>query len=434
VDVLSYSNITTQGAGAIGIRAWASTTGFDDAVTESLENFSSTGFTFEVTSVWQLDGGQATVGDRIRGFVIDESGNPVKDPDGNFVAAGWFSLNPDGSYTFEQDGDFEDLGTDLIDPDGVPDSGDEYIESESRRVAMGYTVNGTNTNPDSGESRQVDGLLIATVFRDEPSESGELVESVAAQFSTYGASNRPTFDPDNPDRILLAFPDLDAYVQDLLDRAEAGGAGSSVAVDHEGAIHTQGAGAHGIWAESQGARGPNGRDGSIWRSARPGGAGNDGGRATVTSNGGVYTSGEQSNGVVVVSKGGDGGDGGDGGTWRWGQRGGTGGDGGRVQVFGSGVVDTEGAESSGIVALSIGGNGGRGGTGKFVTPGGAGGYGGRGGEVVVSGSWDITTLGDKAHGIWARSLGGTAGSGGSGGWLAGAPEAVGRRRMAAGSR
>jgi hypothetical protein len=119
--------------------------------------------------------------------------------------------------------------------------------------------------------------------------------------------------------------------------------------------------------------------------------------------------------------GGDGGHGGNGGFWRYGARGGTGGTGGEVTGGGTATIYTSGDYSSGILALSEGGNGGDGGSGKTFTGGGNGGYGGQGGAVDVNGSFDITTEGVESHGIWAKSVGGDAGTGGSGGWIAGAP-------------
>src|SRR5690606_26781350 len=70
-------------------------------------------------------------------------------------------------------------------------------------------------------------------------------------------------------------------------------------------------------------------------------------------------------------------------------------------------------------AVSVGGNGCPGGSGSGAMPGGGGGFGGKGGEVSVVGSWNVTTSGDYANGIWARSVGGDAGqeAAASGGWL-----------------
>ena len=89
---------------------------------------------------------------------------------------------------------------------------------------------------------------------------------------------------------------------------------------------------------------------------------------------------------------------------------------------GSGTITTTGDYASGILAVSAGGDGGAGGgSWKTVTGGGNGGNGGQGGSVTVDGDWNITTTGNYAYGIWAKSVGGNAGTGGSGGWIAGHP-------------
>ena len=87
-----------------------------------------------------------------------------------------------------------------------------------------------------------------------------------------------------------------------------------------------------------------------------------------------------------------------------------------MNVSGTGTIFTSGSQSSGILALSQGGNGGGGGAGSTFDSADDGGNGGMGGSVNVTGTWNITTTGDQAHGIWAKSVGGVAGGGGNGGW------------------
>ena len=393
VEILSHSSITTDGDRAHGLYAYSSATGYGTAVTGPLESFDAEKFSFVVTEVRLADGSVGVLEDEIAGVVIDTDGNPVLDADGNVVTAGTFIVRADGSYEFIRGDDFDALGPD-----------------DSMQVAIDYRVQGTNNSTDRTEEQS--GRLVATVRRNE---DGELEELREAYFDRYGPSARPA--AEQPD----VFPDLAGYVENLLATARAGAAGGELAVTNAGRIETRGSAAYGILAETRGGNGGKGRDGSISHSADPGKPGRDGGPITVTAGGEIVTHEAESIAVVATSRGGDGGHGGDGGTWRYGQRGGQGGDGGTIRVDGAGTIRTEGEFASGILALSIGGDGGTGGSGDFVTGGGRGGYGGMGGAVTVEGSWNITTLGDKAHGIWAKSMGGNAGSGGSGGWAAGSP-------------
>ncbi|MEI9895009.1 MAG: hypothetical protein WDN28_14245 [Chthoniobacter sp.] len=129
----------------------------------------------------------------------------------------------------------------------------------------------------------------------------------------------------------------------------------------------------------------------------------------VEANGTITVSQANTVGVLAYSTGGDGGTGGDSGFARNSKDGGAGGTGGAVSVTGNGIINTSGLQSTGILALSSGGNGGSGGDGGTTNGASNGGAGGEGGTVDVNGSWTITTVGDQAHGIWAKSLGGYAG-------------------------
>lgn len=117
-----------------------------------------------------------------------------------------------------------------------------------------------------------------------------------------------------------------------------------------------------------------------------------------------------------------------------GGRGGNGGNGSLVEVqTGSGSLMTVGMQADAVLAQSIGGGGGNGGSvlnlgaavgssaySLGVNLGGSGGRGGSGGTVTVNtsstGAWattHITTLGDRAAGIKAQSIGGGGGNGGT---------------------
>lgn len=101
--------------------------------------------------------------------------------------------------------------------------------------------------------------------------------------------------------------------------------------------------------------------------------------------------------------------------------GGSGGAGGDITVTNSGRIITEGANSWGMIAQSIGGGGGLAGAGLSsgnnhfnlnLTVGGTGGLGGNGGTVNASNLQSIETGGPGSHGLFAQSVGGGGGTGG----------------------
>lgn len=163
-----------------------------------------------------------------------------------------------------------------------------------------------------------------------------------------------------------------------------------------------------------------------------GGSGGDGGvgeAVNVKNNGHILTAGDSlSPGIEAQSIGGGGGNGGgafsDGTntlnlTVSVGGSGGNGGNGGEVSIDNSGVIETFGVASPGILAQSIGGGGGIGGgatsteksislSGNFNI-GGSGGTSSQGGDVTIKNSGSITTHGNEGYGIFAQSIGGGGG-------------------------
>ncbi|MFG1395102.1 hypothetical protein [Xanthobacter agilis] len=108
---------------------------------------------------------------------------------------------------------------------------------------------------------------------------------------------------------------------------------------------------------------------------------------------------------------------------KFGGKGSSGGNGGDVEVKNSGAIVTSGLGAFGIFAQSVGGGGGMGSSGKGdalisanVQFGGSGGVAGQGGGVKVKLGNDssISTSGDGAHAIFAQSVGGGGGYGGTG--------------------
>ena len=215
----------------------------------------------------------------------------------------------------------------------------------------------------------------------------------------------------------------------------SGGAGGAVTVTSRGSLSTPGNGEqqHGIYAISQGGDALNqqnssdkyqssgGYGGGAGGFGGDGGSGGNGGAATVANYGAISGQGNSSIGIYAVSKGGKGGDGGRGdGLDGEGGGGGGGGAGGDVSVTNQGGIATSGSDSNGIMAASLGGAGGNGGEANGISgKGGAAKQSGKGGAVTVGNSGALQTAGDYSRGIFAQSVGGFAGSGGSVGFAFG---------------
>ena len=209
------------------------------------------------------------------------------------------------------------------------------------------------------------------------------------------------------------------------------GNGGDVTVDNSGAITTVGDHSSSILAQSVGGGGGLAGSGGTGVSffLATGGAGGSGGNVTVHNSAALKTSGMSSSGILAQSIGGGGGVGG--GAYAAGFAVGLsiggdsalGGDGGQVNVYsGATSITTAGDLSHGIHAMSLGGGGGSGGIANTFTAGayfslgiaagGRGGGGGDGGLVNLTSDSQITTQGERAHGLYAESIGGGGGSGG----------------------
>ena len=204
-----------------------------------------------------------------------------------------------------------------------------------------------------------------------------------------------------------------------------GGQGGTVTVDGDWNIATTGDYAHGIWAKSVGGNAGTGGSGG-WIAGHPGNGGQatDGGTVIARSGGTIETSGDNSYGIYAESVGGFGGQGGGeaGIFYSAGGSGESAGSGGDVYVTqdAGGQIITQGTNSHGIFAESIGGGGGSGGgAGAIVGFGGTGGAGGNGGNVTVTNYGEIQTFGEYSKGIYAQSIGGSGGDGAGAGGLVG---------------
>jgi hypothetical protein len=231
----------------------------------------------------------------------------------------------------------------------------------------------------------------------------------------------------------------------------AGGAGNggTVSVTNSSLIITNGQDSYGISANSIGGGGGVGgssSSGTIGKYAiggSLGGAGGGGGNGAQVdvfnlASAGIWTQQERSIGIFAQSVGGGGGAGGAGASkgrsdgaevsvnLSLGGSGNVGGNAGKVNVENSGWIQTDKANSHGILAQSIGGSGGVGGASATsandskvavtLSLGGAGGDGGTSDKVTVKNfaGGDILTKGDNSHGIFAQSVGGGGGAGGAG--------------------
>lgn len=223
---------------------------------------------------------------------------------------------------------------------------------------------------------------------------------------------------------------------------DGGDAGEMVSVDtsSDTTIHTSGNRSQGIAAQSIGGGGGSGGTalsgsggGGLSVSLSIGGSGGKGGAGktvAIDNAATITTGGDFSAGIFTQSIGGGGGDGGFAGSLAAGgvsasvSLGGSGSDGGiggAIDVDNIGIITTGGNGAAGIFAQSIGGGGGNGGSAfagsigvasASVTVGGTGGAGNDGGLVDILNAGLVTTLGHNSAGIFAQSIGGGGGNGG----------------------
>ena len=214
----------------------------------------------------------------------------------------------------------------------------------------------------------------------------------------------------------------------------SGGDTGNLAIDvkNDGTIVTAGKDAVGILAHAVGGGAGNAElsQGIMNIGGGAGGNGGLGGNISVSSDGSIFTTGDQSPGVQVQSIGGGGGHGGDADTTgiivgiAIGGHGGAGGNGGNAVMDLGGAISTAGAGSTGILLQSVGGGGGAGGSssamtvgvglGVAVSHGGSAGGGGSGGtsHLTLERASRITTQGAASDGAVVQSIGGGGGYGG----------------------
>jgi uncharacterized protein YhjY with autotransporter beta-barrel domain len=332
---------------------------------------------------------------------------------------GIFTIRRDGRYVYDDNGDFDDL---VLGP------------GEELRTSVGFLLDAGGAEFGNGEIAiiyfldETTGLIDSRIEVDYPDNAVGGFDVETSVLPDVGDTtgfidwrvqvDYPDWDIGGASAATTVLPDMRGFVDALLADAGVAGTSAAVSVVNEGTVTTSGDGAHGILAYTISGTGRAGKDSCTFCSApSAGGPGADGGMVSVENNGAIATEGDGAAGIVALSRGGTGGEGGYGGPWYYGRTGGAGGQGGTPVVTGTGSITTDGFQASGIVATSEGGIGGNGGDASGGMGGGRGGRGGHAGNVLIDSDMTITTHGDDSHGIWARSIGGGGGTGGSAGWL-----------------
>ena len=326
-------------------------------------------------------------------------------------------------------------------------------------TATSYSLNIGGSGGTGGTSGTVEVDSTAEIATQGDRSVGILAQSVGGAGGTGGAVNSGT------DVLAIAKATVKGSETGTTVSVNIGGSGGTgmtsgdVSVTSENIITTVGNSSHGIQAQSIG--GGGGKGGLVenkivnvksaiattatFSLGGSGGSGAVSGAVTVTNLGDIGTQGDRSAGIFAQAIGGGGGDAqyvrntiagaaadnSSRSALLIGGSGGTGAQGGAVTVTNgaSARIVTDGTESHGIFAQSIGGGGGNGSDVLSISKGdaasgakmsqsiqlglgGSGGTGGAGGTVDVSNEGLIVTRGDRAHGILAQSVGGGGGNGG----------------------
>ncbi|HEY9214971.1 MAG TPA: autotransporter domain-containing protein, partial [Ancylobacter sp.] len=289
------------------------------------------------------------------------------------------------------------------------------IEAESPSIKIGVAIGGKGNGGGGGSSvGVVNGdpvhdcgvLCTGTIITEGDNAAGILAQSIGGGGGNGGAGNGGVSSPNLGGTTGTA---IDVSFG-LGGSGGVGGAGGTVLVNNTAGslIQTVGSGSQGILAQSIGGGGGNAGGGvaagsgdTVNMNVSVGGSGGSGTFAqTVT----VLNSGTIATGQLVEQNGG---------------------------------AYTTGGDAVGILAQSIGGGGGAGGSSDAaatistifqiedllnqpsnsytasVAIGGTGGTGGDGGPVQLTNTGSVTTLGVRAHGILAQSIGGGGGTGGA---------------------
>ncbi|WP_281032980.1 autotransporter outer membrane beta-barrel domain-containing protein [Mesorhizobium sp. M6A.T.Ce.TU.016.01.1.1] len=301
--------------------------------------------------------------------------------------------------------------------------------SDGGTVDVKFSMGGLGAG--GGDGGEVHVTNSGIVLTDKANSHGVMAQSIGGSGGVGGAAGSTSAD---------ASVSISAALGGL---GGNGGIGKFVHVINNttGTIITQGDNSYGVFAQSIGGGGGAAGSGSTETGEAEsvavnlsiggiGGAGSRGGDVTVDNHGLIQTTGYLSHGIFAQSVGGGGGASGAAASASTADMSiggavslpsGDGANGGHVIVNNDGVIETTKDGAIGIFAQSIGGGGGYGGTVSADTAGdnsialqlgGFGGNGGNGGEVDVTISGAIITHGERAHGVVAQSVGGGGGYGG----------------------
>lgn len=266
----------------------------------------------------------------------------------------------------------------------VSGSANLFTNQQGYKVNVDFAFGGRGGTGNSGGIVDVINLDKGTIETFGKSAHGIFAESVGGGGGQGGSARTMSI---NLGGVGLSTGSYGAFNLSLGGEGGSGGDGNAVNVTNAGAITTHNTDAHGIYAQSVGAGGGAGGDGahgfymvpSIGLDRTPpyqqislsiggsAGAAGDGKVVTVAQQGSITTQQHGSNGILAQSVGGGGGVGGKGiigitGTVGIGGKGGASGDGGRVDVSANGTIDTYGGDAYGVFAQSVGGGGGIGGS------------------------------------------------------------------------
>ena len=283
-----------------------------------------------------------------------------------------------------------------------PNGVTDYVLTDSGAIILTKTVVGNTIQP-------LGGTAVYKVISVVNNATTGLPQTTNIRLSTL-----PTTDPTTAQAVLVS--DTPANYTAFLAAAGTAGAGAVTPPTSTSGI---------INEVSVGAGGSNGSNaygitipviGTIGKAGSPGGNGADGptvNRIVLASHGDITSTAANTPGIMIGSVGGNGGKGGDSYGNIAAYSGGNAGNGGSVTVNNATNVSTGGDKSHGVFVFSRSGTGGAGGKGYIFASGGSGGAARNGGPVALTNSGKIETSGTESHGLYALSVGGAAGSGGN---------------------
>ncbi|MHA7776952.1 autotransporter outer membrane beta-barrel domain-containing protein [Roseibium sp. M-1] len=329
--------------------------------------------------------------------------------------------------------------------------GEDDDESSDLSATVSVNVGSTGGNSTTAGTAAVAALGWVTTTGGD--SDGIVIQSIGGSGGIGGSAGSDAGDDGDGDENEGGFSGGDEETSYTLTASVGGtggtgGNGGGAVLTFAGSVSTQGDWADGIVMQSIGGGGGTagtavaaGSDATASLDLAVGGTGGTGGNGGTVdldltgSGASVATRGYGAHGVLLQSIGGGGGHGADGSDSADAQiavgggiggSGGASGNGGAVSVSGDWLsASTQGDDAFALIAQSIGGGGGTGGAGSSeasdnddshnlrLSLGGNGGDSGNGGTVTIDTGVTIKTIGDRAYGILAQSIGGGGGVSGS---------------------